>query len=170
MTENKKKRQQRRKKTGEDFTPLTFVNEILDRLSKESNNEVWKEDKTFADPACGNGNFLIEVLKRKLNLKHDPIKALATIYGADIMLDNIQECRARLLKVLVSHKKLSEKEMLEAIKILGRNLKHTPLKKYPNGSLDYDFDFKDKVSDDRAKKAMEKIQKENILDKVDIMN
>lgn len=171
VSPNHEKRQERRSKTAEDFTPLPLVNEILDRLSLESNNEVWSEDKTFVDPACGNGNFLIEVLKRKLNKGHDPLNALMTIYGVDIMLDNIQETRLRLLKVLITHvkkHKLPKPNQIEVIKILGKNIKWTPLKNYPNGSLDYHFNFNDSISNEDAKKAILKIAKENLLDQVEI--
>lgn len=75
MTEQQKKLQTRRKnrqkQTAEIFTPPYLVNEMLDKLT-EYGPEIWEEGKTFIDPACGNGNFLIEVLKRKLDLGHNP--------------------------------------------------------------------------------------------------
>lgn len=165
------RRKERRHKTAEDFTPLPLVNEILDRLSTESNNSVWHIDKTFVDPACGNGNFLIEVLKRKLNLGHDPLKAVSTIFGTDIMLDNIKECRLRLLKVIVNfvkQHKAKKPNTLEIIKMLGKNIVCTPLDKYPNGSLDYDFEFKYTPTDLQAKQGLTKIAREKLLDAVEI--
>ena len=165
------RRKARKKTSAEDFTPLKLVNEILDRLSIDSNNEVWKEDKTFVDPACGNGNFLIEVLKRKLKLKHDPIIALSTIYGADIMLDNINECRLRLIKAMAIYakeNKLPKPDPIEVIKILKMNIKWTPLKNYPNGSLDYNFQFNDEVNNETAQKTLDKIRQEKLLDQVSI--
>jgi type I restriction-modification system DNA methylase subunit len=122
-------RKERRKSTGEDFTPTPLVNEILDRLTIDSNGSVWEEEKTFIDPACGDGQFLVEVLKRKLDKGHNQLKALSTIYGCDIMFDNIEICKDRLLK-LINNKK-------EAEKILNKNIVCTPLDKYPKGSLDY---------------------------------
>src|ERR1035437_5515752 len=95
-TINHVRRQKRKKSTAEEFTPLPLVNEMLDKLTKE----VWQEGKTYCDPACGNGNFLVEVLKRKLNNHHNALQALQTIYGVDIMQDNIKECRLRLLKLI----------------------------------------------------------------------
>ena len=63
------KRKARAKKTAEIFTPYFLVNEILDKLSYFS-PEAWEKEKSFLDPACGNGNFLIFVLWRKIiNLK-----------------------------------------------------------------------------------------------------
>ena len=168
---NKEKRLERRKKTAEDFTPLFLVNEILDRLTIDSNGSVWKEDKTFCDPACGNGNFLIEVLKRKLKLGHNPITALKTLYGTDIQYDNIEECRLRLIKVIIKNfksKSLKDSEKLEMCKIVRRNIKCTPFRNYPNGSLDYDFEFKDATSDKEAQEWFEKVRSEKLIEQVKI--
>lgn len=90
------KTKQRKNELGEVFTPLPLVNEILDKLSSFSDEAFTKPNKTFLDPSCGNGNFLIEVLKRKLQTKHSPKKALSTIYGVDIMVDNVCDTIVRL--------------------------------------------------------------------------
>jgi len=170
VSPNHAKRQARRKQSAEDFTPSTLINEMLDKLPKDQ----WKENITFCDPACGNGNMLVEVLKRKLSFNHNPTEALKTIYGTDIMLDNIKECRLRLLKVVVNHiNSLSiiiqqKHSSLELVKILGKNIVCTPLDKYPNGSLDYDFDFKYTPTDLQAKQGLQKILKEKLLDTVTI--
>jgi type I restriction-modification system DNA methylase subunit len=163
------KRMARRKTTAEDFTPKFLVNEMLDKLPKE----VWEANKTFCDPACGNGNFLIEVFKRKLEHFHSPIDALKSIYGCDIMNDNINECRLRLMKVINEYVKLNKKikqniNPLEIIKIVKQNIKWTPLKNFANGSLDYDFEFKDTMIDEEAQKTLDKIRKQKLLDQVSI--
>ena len=88
-TKNKIKRQQRAKRTAEVFTPNSLVNDMLNKLPEE----VWEENKTFCDPAVGNGQFLVWILLRKIAKGHKPAEALKTVYGADIMRDNIQECR-----------------------------------------------------------------------------
>lgn len=165
------KRKARKKTTAEDFTPPSLVNEILDRLTLDSNGSVWEESKTFCDPACGNGNFLIAILQRKLALKHNPLTALSTLYGADIMQDNTKECRLRLLKTLkegVKKHSLPKPDSVKVIQILYRNIKWTDTSKYPNGSLDYNFEFKDNFSEDNAKKVIEKIKRENLLNQVKI--
>lgn len=84
------------KSLGEVFTPSSLVNEMLDRLPES----VWSDpDKTFADcTGCGTGNFLVEVVRRKVNAGLSPLRALETTYGVDIMEDNVSECRKRLLK------------------------------------------------------------------------
>ena len=87
-------RQSRAKQTGEVFTPPELVNDILNKLPPEA----WVEGKTFIDPACGDGAFLVAVLTRKIQLGHKLL--LETIFGVDLMEDNVLECRARLLKVM----------------------------------------------------------------------
>ena len=90
------KTQERIKQTGEVFTPSWLVNEMLDRLQPDQ----WTDpSKTFIDPACGNGNFLVEVVRRKIESGAQPLHALMTTYGADIMPDNITECQQRLVRV-----------------------------------------------------------------------
>ena len=131
------RRQSRKKETAEDFTPLSLANDMLDKLN-EYGPESWEPGKTFLDPACGNGGLLAPVLQRKLSLGHDPTESLATLYGCDIMRDNIKECRHRLLTVLED----SGVEIGRAhLKIVVGRVICTPLSHYPKGSLDYDFSF-----------------------------
>jgi hypothetical protein len=130
-------RTHRIKQTAEVFTPPELVNEMLDKLP----DDVWIESKTFCDPACGNGNMLVEVLKRKLEKGHDPLNALKSIYGTDIMKDNIDECRIRLLNIVKENCELTPEHVRAALV----NIRVTPLSKYKNGSLDYDFEFEDHI-------------------------
>jgi type I restriction-modification system DNA methylase subunit len=82
------------KATGEVFTPTPLVQEILDEIPQD----LFKDPtKTFIDPACGDGQFLSEVLIRKLENDIDFETALSTIYGVDLMQDNVDLCRERLL-------------------------------------------------------------------------
>lgn len=84
----------RTKATGEIFTPTPLVQEMLDQLPKK----LFKDPtKTFCDPSCGDGQFLSEVLIRKLENGIDFETALSTIYGVDLMPDNVDLCRERLL-------------------------------------------------------------------------
>ena len=112
---DEKIRAKRRKKTAEIFTPLELVDEILDKLPKE----VWEEEKTFCDPAAGNGNFLVEVYRYKVEKhKHDPTKALSTIYGVELMPDNTSEMRLRLFEQAAKYGVKPEK----AVKIIKKNI------------------------------------------------
>lgn len=66
-------------------------------------NNIWDNiDSTFLEPTCGNGNFLVEILERKLNLCKEPkdiTRALKNIYAIDIMQDNVDESRKRLIEL-----------------------------------------------------------------------
>jgi hypothetical protein len=88
-------RNERINKFGEVFTPPELVFKCLDWFPCET----WSDPtKTIIDPAgCGNGNFLVEVIKRKIEHGSTPLQALNTTFGIDIMQDNIDECRERLL-------------------------------------------------------------------------
>lgn len=82
------------KATGEVFTPTPLVEEILDKMDQQLFAD---PDKTFLDPSCGDGQFLASVLYRKLQNNISFEQALSTIYGVDIMQDNVDLCRERLL-------------------------------------------------------------------------
>jgi hypothetical protein len=92
---------------GEVFTNEREVNAMLDLVKHETE----RIDSRFLEPACGNGNFLAEVLRRKLkvvdqrygNIQMDweryAVIAVSSIYGVDILEDNAKECRERLYTI-----------------------------------------------------------------------
>ena len=92
---------------GEVFTNQREVNAMLDLVKHETE----RIDSRFLEPACGNGNFLAEVLRRKLNVvdsrygksqtewERYAVIAVSSIYGVEILKDNAQECRVRLLSI-----------------------------------------------------------------------
>lgn len=92
---------------GEVFTNEREVNAMLDLVKQETE----RIESTFLEPACGDGNFLAEVLRRKLNVVIERYKksqfewerysviAISSIYGVDILEDNAQECRERLFNI-----------------------------------------------------------------------
>lgn len=104
---------------GEVFTNEREVKAMLDLVWK--NLEQGTKDKilttTFLEPACGSGNFLVEILERKLetikeldkkhkNQNHfqkNIITALASIYGVELLEDNAQECRERLYALTLKY-------------------------------------------------------------------
>jgi type I restriction-modification system DNA methylase subunit len=119
MTELEHRRKQRRKSTGEDFTPPELVCEMLDKLPKE----VWAPEKTFIDNSAGTGAFLVEVLSRKLALNHPPLEALSTIYGVELMQDNVEEMKQRLFDTLLEFTPdLDDTQKAQAIDILNHNI------------------------------------------------
>src|ERR1043165_4071777 len=93
---------------GEVFTPAWMVEAMLDLVREETE----RIDSRFLEPACGSGNFLVQVLRRKLaavehkfgksdfERQHYALLALMCIYGVELLRDNIAECRANLLEIL----------------------------------------------------------------------
>lgn len=121
---------------GEVFTNDREVNAMLDLVKQETE----RIDSRFLEPACGNGNFLAEVLKRKLVVvenrygksqiewERNSFIAFSNIYGVDILEDNALECQERLFtifsKIYVDKFGMNGKlEFLKSIKfILNRNI------------------------------------------------
>lgn len=137
---NQKKSQiisrQRVAERGEVFTAEREVNAMLDLVA----NECLRPDSRFLEPACGNGNFLTAILKRKLSELHRKYKnspydyekqaivAISSLYGVDIMRDNVEECRERLFSIwneeYTAHCKsdVSEEARQAAKFIISRNI------------------------------------------------
>lgn len=82
------------RRTGEIFTPTKLVQEMLDHLGPEVFTD---PTKTFMDPSCGDGQFLSEIIIRKLEGGSTFEQALSTTYGVELMADNVALCRDRLL-------------------------------------------------------------------------
>jgi hypothetical protein len=94
-------------KFGEVFTPSNIVNDMLDLVAHECE----RVDSRFLEPACGDGNFLAEVLRRRLvvvtnrrrraiNLwEQDALLGLACLYGVELLATNVTMCRQRLFEI-----------------------------------------------------------------------
>lgn len=82
-------RDDRVKETSEVFTPDSLVQKMLDDLGIDWSNP--PQDKTFLDPTCGSGQFLVELAKRGIPLHN--------IYGVDLMPDNVETARKRLSEI-----------------------------------------------------------------------
>jgi hypothetical protein len=122
------------KSNGEVFTPNNIVNDMMDMLDKEDNKsdfESFKQwcseadtesllkylDRTCMEPSCGNGNFLVEILRRKLmvatqlsktdsnNMLQYYLKCFTTIYGIDIDEQNVIEAKQRMYLTFVNYLK-----------------------------------------------------------------
>ena len=82
------------KETAEVFTPTPLVQEMLDNLPQELFED---HTKTFLDPSCGDGQFLSEVVIRKIERSGCTLEqALSTTYGVELMEDNVKLCKERL--------------------------------------------------------------------------
>lgn len=97
------------KSTGEVFTPTDCVQDLLDKIDP---SVFIDPTKTVLDNCCGDGQFLSEVLIRKIENGIDFETALSTIYGIDLMPDNVELCRERLLCGQVHLRHIVEKNIV----------------------------------------------------------
>jgi hypothetical protein len=119
---------------GEVFTPAWMVEAMLDLVKEETE----RIDSRFLEPACGSGNFLVQVLRRKLaavelrfgssefERRHYALLGLMCIYGIELLDDNIAECRENLLEIFAEYLRLDESDHLyrAAVYVLSANLIH----------------------------------------------
>ena len=119
---------------GEVFTPAWMVEAMLDLVKDETE----RMDSRFLESACGDGNFLTQILRRKLaavelkyaksdfERQHYALLALMCIYGIELLPDNIAECRANLLEIFAEYLNLAPADDLyrAALLVLSQNLVH----------------------------------------------
>lgn len=119
---------------GEVFTPAWLVEAMLDLVKDETE----RIDARFLEPACGSGNFLVPVLRRKLaavdrkygksdfERRHYALLGLMCIYGIELLADNVAECRAHLLGKFTDHLKIEATDDLQraAAYVLELNIVH----------------------------------------------
>jgi len=119
---------------GEVFTPPWMVEAMLDLVMDETE----RIDARFLEPACGSGNFIVQILRRKLvavefkygksdfERRHYALYGLMCIYGIELLADNIAECRANVLEVFAEYLQLYERDELyrAATHVLRHNLVH----------------------------------------------
>jgi len=85
------------KQTAEFFTPTELVQKMLNKLEEQDPTLFSDPNKTFLDNSCGDGQFLSEVVIRKMERSGCTLEqALKTTYGVELMEDNVNECRKRL--------------------------------------------------------------------------
>ena len=114
---------------GEVFTSEREVNAMLDLVKDETD----RIDSRFLEPACGDGNFLAEILKRKLravnrqygkslpDYERFSILELMNIYGVDILFDNVEDCKNRLYDIWEEdYEKASKHKCKEELKKSAR--------------------------------------------------
>lgn len=119
---------------GEVFTPPWMVEAMLDLVKGETE----RIDSRFLEPACGSGNFLVQILRRKLaavelkygksefEKRHYALFGLMCIYGVELLPDNIAECRDNLLEIFAEYLRLVESDDLYQAGrfVLSQNLVH----------------------------------------------
>lgn len=117
------KSKKRVKEHAEVFTAEREVKAMCDLIP----SEVWENiESTFLEPACGTGNFLVEIYARKLQHcqnEKDGLKALISIFGIDILADNVCESRLRLVDMFLAKFPLAnEYEEFLAWEIVSNNI------------------------------------------------
>jgi hypothetical protein len=119
---------------GEVFTPAWLVEAMLDLVKAETE----RIDSRFLEPACGSGNFLLQILRRKLaavelkfgksdfERRHYALLALMCTYGIELLEDNIAECRVNMLQIIADYLTLEESDDVyrAAAYVLSQNLVH----------------------------------------------
>jgi hypothetical protein len=119
---------------GEVFTPAWMVEDMLNLVKGETE----RIDSRFLEPACGDGNFLVEILKRKLasvehkygnsefERQHFAIFALMCLYAIELLSDNISDCRAKLLGIFSEYLKIDPATDVyrAGFYVLSQNLVH----------------------------------------------
>lgn len=114
---------------GEVFTAEREVKAMCDLVA----DECFRVDSRFLEPACGDGNFLVEILTRKLivvkskykkspyDYERNAILALTSIYGVDILLDNAQFCRDRLFRLWdKEYREVCKKDVNDQVRDVAR--------------------------------------------------
>ena len=123
---------------GEVFTSEREVNAMLDLVKQETE----RIDSRFLEPACGDGNFLSEILNRKLKIVEGrysksqkeldkySLVAITSIYGVELLEDNVARCRERLFDIYLDwYKSVSHGEqnikLFDCVKfVLSKNIVH----------------------------------------------
>jgi hypothetical protein len=114
------------KQTAEVFTPTPLVQEMLDKLEEQDPTLFSNPNITFLDNSCGDGQFLSEVVIRKMERSGCTLEqALKTTYGVELMEDNVNECRKRLA---------GPNPTSEVIEIVNKNI-------VCHDALTYDYSF-----------------------------
>jgi len=119
---------------GEVFTPAWLVEAMLDLVKDESE----RIDSRFLEPACGSGNFLVQVLQRKLaavelkfgksefEKRHYALFGLMCMYGIELLADNVAECRENMLEILADYLGLDKSDDFSraGAHVLSANIVH----------------------------------------------
>ena len=122
------------KKTQEVFTPTILVLQILDDLEKQDPTAFSDNSKTFIDNSCGDGQFLSEIVIRKIGQSGCTLEqVLSTIYGVELMEDNVKLCKERLA---------GPNPTMKILKILDKNIVCAD-------ALTYDYSFGEPVGIER---------------------
>ena len=99
-------------KNGEVFTPKSLVEKMMDKIPEEK----WKDSNSvWLEPTFGSGNMLICMLERRIASGVEPVQAVKTLYGVELMQDNVDLCKDRIREVLRANKVKIDKKVNDII-------------------------------------------------------
>ena len=99
-------------KNGEVFTPKSLVEKMMDKIPEEK----WKDpNSVWLEPTFGSGNMLICMLERRIASGVEPVQAVKTLYGVELMQDNVDLCKDRIREVLRANKVKIDKKVNDII-------------------------------------------------------
>lgn len=117
LTKERKERRKNKGGTQEFFTPWTIVEQMCKKIPKED----WENPKkVFLEPSFGNGNFILAIIYFRLHAKINWRTTLETLYGVELMEDNVKECKERVLDLLDKLQIKYDKDI--AMEIMDKNL------------------------------------------------
>lgn len=150
------KSKERVKKHAEVYTPAWVVKEMCDLIPEITWTDI---DATFLEPAAGNGNFVVEILERKLahcTCMADRVRALKSIYAIELLQDNLDEMKARMKEIIKKHGGIDDADrIIDANIQQGDFLKHV----HADGSLIKFRDWRENTGFYTLKSMCEKQQK-----------
>ena len=107
------KSHQRIKRNGEVFTPRWLVDDMLNKFPEDA----WLPEKTWLEPAAGDGNFVERIIERRIEMGQDPYQILKTVFAVELMQDNVELMKERALAAA------GLEDCEEAKKIVDNNLR-----------------------------------------------
>ena len=107
------KSNERIKRNGEVFTPRWLVDDMLNKFPEDA----WLPEKTWLEPAAGDGNFVERIIERRIEMGQDPYQILKTVFAVELMQDNVELMKERALAAA------GLEDCEEAKKIVDNNLR-----------------------------------------------
>ena len=132
------KSKERVKRYGEVFTPKHIVKEMSDLVEPDISDPF----KKVLEPACGDGNFLVEILNNVKN-EYEFLMALGNIYGVELLADNREKALLRMFEIIAKDKRFSvflQRNLINVINILHSNILQGNFLKDDLVIIDWEFE------------------------------
>lgn len=106
--------EERVRKYGEVFTPEWLASDMCDKLEAQDNPDAFEPETTFLEPSCGEGVFVVEILRRKFarcKKRSDYTTALRSVYAMELLADNVETAIKNVESLCREHFKPTKKEL-----------------------------------------------------------